>query len=86
MSRSPQWAETRTGVTQKLVYVAPRQRGIKRGDAPAKRPKLAPLMLARSFDPALAHHGPQVRHDFERMLDTVARRFNNDNRPDNRGA
>lgn len=74
------WDKQRTGVTAKLVYVAPKKRGIKRGDHPAKRPNLARLMLARAYDPALARNAAFVRRDFERMLDTVARRFNRDNR------
>jgi hypothetical protein len=76
MPRSPQWAEMRVGVTQKLVYVAPRQRGRRRGDDPAKRRKLAPLMITRAMDPALQHNGPAVRRDFEQMLGRMAARFN----------
>lgn len=73
------WDKARTRVTTRLVYVAPKQRGIRRGGHPSKRPNFATLMLSRAYEPALTRNAPFVRRDFERMLDTVARRFNRDN-------
>lgn len=72
----PKWGKTRTGITQKLLYVAPKERGIKRGDNPAKRPRFAKLLMTRAFDPALDQNAQNVRRDFDQMLETVARRFN----------
>lgn len=76
MSRSPQWSRMRVGVTQRVVYVAPKQRGLGRGDHPAKRPKLSGLMLTRAMEPALRQNESQIRRDFEQMLNDMARRFN----------
>jgi len=56
MGRSPDWAETRIGVTQHAVYIVPRQRGVRTRNPfdPRRRPNLAVLMLGRSFEPAAA--------------------------------
>ena len=41
----PKWSQMRTGVTQRLVYVAPKQRGVKtRGADPRRRPNLGDLL------------------------------------------
>ncbi len=64
----------RTGITQKLVYVAPRRRGLKQGRG--KRPNLAPLMMGRAMEPALEKNRPEVEREIERLLDTVADDFN----------
>ncbi len=70
------WARMRTGVTTKLVYVAPRQRGIKgRGDDPRRRPKFADLMMNRALAPALERKKGEVEHDIERLIDHVADEF-----------
>ncbi len=55
MPRSPQWAETKIGVTRHAVYVVPKQRGVGKGhgDDPRRRPNLVGLMMGRSFEPAL---------------------------------
>jgi hypothetical protein len=76
MPRSPKWSAMRTGVTQKLVYVAPRQRGLGRGDHPAKRPNLAVLIRTRAMDPAEQKNMPVVRARFEQLLDQIAAGFN----------
>lgn len=76
MPRSPKWSRMRTGVTRTSVYVAPRQRGIGRGDHPAKRPNLAVLIRTRAMDPAEEKNAPLVRRTFEEMLDLVAAGFN----------
>ena len=71
MPLSPQWSEMRTGVTQKAVYVAPKQRGRKAG--PQKRRKLAPLLLDRAMIPALEQHQAHVARKFDEILATVGR-------------
>lgn len=71
----PPWSVMRVGVTRTRVYVAPRQRGVKRGD-PASRPNVAPLLMARAMEPALQQNEPEVRRNFERMLDRLASDFN----------
>lgn len=71
---TPAWAAMRTGVTQKSVYVAPKQRGTK--NPRSKRKNLAGLLAARALEPALDRHESETVHRFERMLDNVADRFN----------
>lgn len=68
------WSQMRVGVTTNLVYVTSKQRGRKSRTNPRlRRPNLADLLLGRSMEPALAEntHGTEVR--FNRLLDTVAR-------------
>lgn len=62
MPRSPQWAETRTGVTRHSVFVVPKERGVKtrQFDDPRRRPNLVGLMMGRSFEPALQAGAPLV--------------------------
>ena len=62
----------RTGVTQPMVYVAPRQRGVKtRGDDPAARPNFGNLLADPRNEPALAQHEHRIEADFDRMLDRL---------------
>jgi len=76
MHRSPRWMKMRTGITRTLVYVAPRQRGVKgRGPNPRRRPNLANLMMRRAMEPALAHHEGQIVHEVEQLLDELVRHF-----------
>jgi hypothetical protein len=75
MARSPKWSGTRTGVTRRAVYVAPRQRGVGRGQ-PASRPNLAVLIRTRAMDPAEEKNTPVVRARFEQLLDRMAAYFN----------
>lgn len=58
----PKWSRMRVvGVTRTLVYVAPRERGVKgRGADPRRRPKFADLLLERSMDPALEKNKDKV--------------------------
>jgi hypothetical protein len=68
----PKWSKMRVGVTQRLVYVAPRERGVKgRGDLPKRRPKFADLMQARAMQPALTQNSAFVL----RSVDAVMTRF-----------
>jgi len=71
----PSWFRMRTGITQKLVYVVPRQKGV-RGRGPKRRPKFANLMMARAMDPALKTHEPGLERAMEQLMETLARDFN----------
>jgi hypothetical protein len=73
----PKWGKMRVGITRTLVYVAPRQRGVKtRGPDPRRRPNLATLLMDRAMEPALEHHEPELEQAVELMLDEVADGFN----------
>jgi hypothetical protein len=61
----------RVGVTQSLVYVAPRQRG-KKTTASQKRPNLKNLLLDRALEPALEQNIHGVTGEVEHMLNGVA--------------
>ena len=82
MAKSPKWARMRTGVSRKLVYVAPRQRGVRwNKNNPgyrfsARRPNLADLLMTRAMQPALDRHAGDVERALEDMLDHVADDFN----------
>jgi hypothetical protein len=68
------WSKMRVGVTQREVYVAPRQRGIKaRGDDPRRRRNLFDLLLGKSLEPALAQHLGDVELELEHVIDSVGR-------------
>jgi hypothetical protein len=82
MPRSPQWARMRVGVTRNLVYVAPRQRGIRwNAKNPGyrfqmRRPNLADLLMDRAMQPALDQHQAEVEARFEELLDHISDDFN----------
>ncbi len=67
-----QWAAMRIGVTQKLVYVAPKQRR-KRG---SPRPNLAGLLLKKAMEPALEKNRAEIERAMEEALDAMANNFN----------
>lgn len=69
----PDWSRMRVGLTVDTVYVAPRQRGNKKGSR--KRRNLAPLLLERAMEPALDHHTGEIERAFGQMLDRVADNF-----------
>lgn len=54
----PEWDQMRTGVTTKVVYVAPRHR--RSGRPGYVRPNLAPLLMDRALSPALEENEPKV--------------------------
>jgi hypothetical protein len=68
------WSRMRVGVTTKMVYVAPRQRG-KRTLPQNRRPNLKPLLLRRSMEPALERNKPEVIRSMEHVLDDVGHAF-----------
>jgi hypothetical protein len=65
------WSRMRIGVTQKTVYVAPRERGQKGRDRRLKRPNLFDLLMGRSLQPALDQNISRVEASMETVLDTV---------------
>lgn len=68
----PVWSEMRTGVTSKVVYVAPKARA-RSGNPRRKRPNLAALLLGRSMEPALERNIGEVERRVGVALDTVGR-------------
>lgn len=75
MPASSRWAGMRIGVTQKLVYIAPRQKGT-RGRRKGSRPNLADLLMGRAMQPGLARHEHDLEHRLETFLERVADDFN----------
>ena len=68
------WSRMRIGVTQRAVYVAPKQRGVKtRGWDPRRRPNFADLMVDRVMDPTRERNQARVLEAMEDMLDTVGK-------------
>lgn len=66
------WSKMRVGVTQKVVYVAPKQRGAKaRANANLRRPNLAGLLMERALEPALQHNEPRIERAVEHALDRI---------------
>jgi hypothetical protein len=63
----PVWERMRTGLTTKVVYVAPKAK--RHGGSP--RPNLAGLLMDRAMQPALDQHEHDIVNRFERMLDRV---------------
>lgn len=79
MFDSPQWARMRTGVTTRLVYVAPRQKGARgRGGQSLRRPNLSTLLMDRAMQPALEQNRSRIELDFDVMLDRLVRRWDAD--------
>lgn len=77
MPRSPAWAGMRIGVTRKLVYVAPKKRGVKtRGGSSRSRSNLADLLKERAMQPALDRNEGALVGRVDAALDTVANHFN----------
>jgi hypothetical protein len=71
------WPRMRIGVTRNLVYVAPRQRGIKAtGDRRLARPNLAGLLMDQAMQPALDRNSPEIEHRVDRLFDHLADDFN----------
>lgn len=71
------WPRMRVGVTQKLVYVAPRERGVRaRGPDPRRRPKFADLMEQRAMDPALKKNEHLIEGNVEALFEHIANGWN----------
>jgi hypothetical protein len=78
MPRSPRWSKMRIGVTRNLIYVAPRQRGVKTaGRNPARRGhRFADLLMDRAMQPSLDRHAHEIETRFENLIDKAADDFN----------
>jgi hypothetical protein len=73
----PRWSKMRVGVTRKLVYVAPRQRGLKaRGRDPRARPKFADLMEQRAMEPALRKNEANIEASIETLFEKISHDWN----------
>lgn len=72
----PDWSRMRTGVTSRLVYVAPRQRGVKgRGRDRYRRRKFADILAGRAMEPALERNVGEVARRLDRVLDRVGKEW-----------
>lgn len=70
------WSQMRAGVTQKMIYVAPKQRGVKsRTDRRFRRPNLFDLLMGRSLEPALDRNIGLVEASVEEALAVVGREW-----------
>ena len=75
----PDWSKMKTGVTTRLVYVAPKQRGAGgRGPSPRRRPKFGTLLMDRAMQPALDRRRPGIEQDFDQMLDRLVVKWDRD--------
>lgn len=66
------WPQMRTGITSRVVYVAPRQRSKNRNPG-ARRPNLARLLAGRAMEPALDRNRGEVENRVGHALDLVGR-------------
>lgn len=76
--KTSHWEVWRTGIARgfSLVYVAPRQRGIKgRGADPRRRPKFADTLREKSRDPAVEANEATFLIGAERIVDEVTGRI-----------
>lgn len=70
------WSRMRIGVTQRVVYVAPKQRGVtSRGNARMRRPNLAKRLMDEAMQPALDSNRAQVVEKLDDVLRTVGREW-----------
>lgn len=73
----PKWSAMRVGVTQRAVYVAPRQKGVRaRGLDLRRRPKFATLMEERAMAPALRHNEPLIVERVDVLFRNISRDWN----------
>jgi hypothetical protein len=76
--RRRHWEMMRVGVTRgfRLVYVAPRQRGVSgRGPDPRRRPKFANLLRDQALAPAVDANAERVVATAEHFVDDVTREW-----------
>lgn len=67
------WSRMRVGVTRHTAYVAPVERGLKRGFARRQRPNLKPLLLERALLPAFDQNRERIAQDFEEAMADMAK-------------
>jgi hypothetical protein len=70
------WSRMRVGVTNKLVYVAPRQRGTRTRSSPRSRPRFATLLEQRAMTPALEQNQARIEQGAENLFESLADRWN----------
>lgn len=70
------WSRMRVGVTQRVVYVAPRERGVtSRGRASSRRPNLGGLLMDRAMQPALDQNREEVVREVDDLLLNIGREW-----------
>ena len=68
------WSQMRVGVTQTLVYVAPKQRGRRsRGNPRLRRPNLFDLLMGRAMEPALERNAGRAEAAVAEALNRVGK-------------
>jgi len=73
----PRWSRMRVGVTTRLVYVAARERGVRKVDDPRARPKLADLLMGRAMEPALERNTERALAATDAALGKISRDWEN---------
>jgi len=69
------WDKARIGITQKEVYVVPRQKGV-RGRGRKRRSRFGELLMEKAYQPALEQNKHEIVRSFDAMLDRIAERIN----------
>jgi hypothetical protein len=69
------WSEMRTGITPRVVYVVPVNKGV-RGRGPRARPNFAVIMKRRAMLPALESSRPEVLRRYKALVGRVCGAFN----------
>lgn len=64
------WSRVRIGATQKVVYIAPTERGRSRNEK-KRRPNFKNLMLDRAYEPALEHNQDEVLDRLSPIFDDI---------------
>lgn len=64
----PLWSRMRIGVTSRLVYVAPQQRGGRGG----RRPNFGGLLMSQAMEPALEQHADEIAGAVDDVLGRLA--------------
>jgi hypothetical protein len=81
LTRIGRWSKMRIGVTQNVVYVAPREhgrrgRGFRTGAQERSDQLFAGRLMGWVMEPALRQNETRIEHDVERLIDRVCDRFN----------
>lgn len=71
---TPPWTKMRVGVTRSLVYVAPRERGVKsKTNRARRRPQFGDTLLDKALEPALEHNIDGITGEVELMLAGISK-------------
>ena len=65
----PKWARMRLGVSARLVYVVPKERGLKYGAR--KRPKFGSTLYFKALEPAFATYRGEILPEVDVMLKMI---------------